>query len=397
MKRIIALLLVTSIIGTGAVFAEVENDRNVVYKLEELGSFMKNGVKMLPVREISEDLGFVVRWNGDIKKVEITKGAINTSLRVGENSYVFAKMSPIALSNAPEIRDGKTYVPIEFFQRILKLNVLLDGELVEIGEDPAVDFIELEGYIKNIVVKDSKARILVGIEKSEGVKGEIYLLTDDSTKLLDEKHNLISEEKLNVGDRINAKVSRVMASSMPPQAAVYEIQVEGYMTFEDAKRGGIVYPVVTIDSSAEKTKQVNKLIEDKVKELEGTEIYKGLESSYIVKSMNDDILSIVFVGNYDFLGNEKSLFTDLNIDLESGSLIDFENYFKTDEKSQEKLDEVLRQRVEKDLGKTFEAEGKSLFFTENNIAVYYYEMDDSVTEPTIVYLTRDMVKDLIQK
>lgn len=91
-----------------------------MYVLEE--------TEMIPLREIVEKLGYEVKWNGEDFSIEITKGPQWSKITVGKNQYNFAKMN-IELERAPELKAGKTFVPMSFLEEILKL------EKVEVNKE----------------------------------------------------------------------------------------------------------------------------------------------------------------------------------------------------------------------------------------------------------------------
>lgn len=76
----------------------------------------ENGVIMLPVRAVSEELGYEVGWNQEAQKV--TVGAL-LSFEIGKDDYTMDDTSGIQLYAAPELVDGITYVPLSFFSEFL--------------------------------------------------------------------------------------------------------------------------------------------------------------------------------------------------------------------------------------------------------------------------------------
>lgn len=94
----------------------------------------KNGVTMIPLRQISEALGYKVTWNNELRAAELTKGAQWSSVKVGEDNYNFAKMI-VKLGVAPEVRDSVTFVPLTFLEEVLKINVsITEKGIVNIAE-----------------------------------------------------------------------------------------------------------------------------------------------------------------------------------------------------------------------------------------------------------------------
>ncbi len=89
-----------------------------------------NGVTMIPLRHVSEALGYEVTWEQETNSVELTKGAQWTQITIGENRYSFAKMI-VRLDAAPELMDSSTYVPLGFVEQVLQSSVekLENGDL----------------------------------------------------------------------------------------------------------------------------------------------------------------------------------------------------------------------------------------------------------------------------
>lgn len=84
------------------------------------------GNLMLPLRKITEALGFTVEWDGENRAVTLNSGMY--SLKIGENSYVKGRMMPLTLSAAPEIKNDLTYVPVDYFIEVLEMAADYNGE-----------------------------------------------------------------------------------------------------------------------------------------------------------------------------------------------------------------------------------------------------------------------------
>ena len=90
------------------------------------------GVIMIPLRAVSEALGYKVKWNQETRSVELNAGAQWTQITLGEDRYFFGKMAPIALGKAPEIINERTFVPLEFAEKILRANVSVEDNNIKI-------------------------------------------------------------------------------------------------------------------------------------------------------------------------------------------------------------------------------------------------------------------------
>lgn len=78
---------------------------------------------MLPLSVIAESLGYNVVWNGETRTVDLQNGARTmATMTIGSKTYGKLKMA-IQLDYAPEIVNGKTLVPVEFFTDVLNLKV----------------------------------------------------------------------------------------------------------------------------------------------------------------------------------------------------------------------------------------------------------------------------------
>ncbi|WP_186445652.1 stalk domain-containing protein [Paenibacillus cremeus] len=86
------------------------------------------GITMIPLRLVSEALGYKLTWNGDTRSVELTQGAEWTSVQEGKDRYTFAKVAPFELGAAPLIQADKMYVPLDFVTKVLKADMKIDAQ-----------------------------------------------------------------------------------------------------------------------------------------------------------------------------------------------------------------------------------------------------------------------------
>jgi len=76
----------------------------------------KDKTVMVPVRGISEALGYKVTWDKSHKSVRLNN---SISLTVGKDNYTLGKMAPITLGLAPISLKGSVYVPLSFFKEVV--------------------------------------------------------------------------------------------------------------------------------------------------------------------------------------------------------------------------------------------------------------------------------------
>lgn len=80
----------------------------------------ETGTVMIPVRAISEALGYEVKWNGNERKVTVGN---DISFVVGESNYL-SNETYISLEDATSLKDGSTYVPLNFFKKVMNIDNL---------------------------------------------------------------------------------------------------------------------------------------------------------------------------------------------------------------------------------------------------------------------------------
>lgn len=100
-------------------------------KLDKDVYINKNGTLMIPVAIVSRTLGYTVKWNSKTKTITLDLDGDKTStVTIGKNQYAYSKSS-FYLAESSIVIDGITFVPIDYFEKVLKLNVSVnvDGVL----------------------------------------------------------------------------------------------------------------------------------------------------------------------------------------------------------------------------------------------------------------------------
>lgn len=97
--------------------------KNVVIEKSEYKTKEGYGIKMVPVRQIAEAFGYTVIWNPTTSSADILLNKTPvTSIKIGSNSYSAESGTRRELESAPIIYDGRTYVPVSFFEEILSVS-----------------------------------------------------------------------------------------------------------------------------------------------------------------------------------------------------------------------------------------------------------------------------------
>ena len=101
--------------------------------LLDVPPYIKNGVTFVPIRFISEAFGAEVFWDASIGKGQVKiifKGKTIILLIDSKKAYVDGK--EFSLLEAPEIKNGRTFVPIRFISEAFGAEVFWDAELKEV-------------------------------------------------------------------------------------------------------------------------------------------------------------------------------------------------------------------------------------------------------------------------
>lgn len=98
--------------------------------IKDASAYVKDDITMVPLRSLCEAMGYDVNWDDVSKSVRI--GAAIT-LKVGVNEYTIGKAMPQTLTAAPEIVEGKTFVPIDFLTEMLGAQYRIDEGIFDIS------------------------------------------------------------------------------------------------------------------------------------------------------------------------------------------------------------------------------------------------------------------------
>lgn len=105
-------------------------------------------VTMVPLRSVSEALGWTVTWDGSLPGARVETGQVHIDLTLGKDTYqtvsstAIGMSAPFSLGAAPTMLEpGTIYVPAELFQ------VLLGNRegTVSIGDDGSVSISQSGG------------------------------------------------------------------------------------------------------------------------------------------------------------------------------------------------------------------------------------------------------------
>lgn len=140
MKRIIGTAILVIMLLSNGVFAmdtggmpineEVKlivNGEELVFSNYTVQPYERDGVRMLPLRSIAENFGFVVGWDEDAQRIDLKKGSKHFQVTIGKDEYMAVDGESFALGAAPELLTARTFVPAAFFSEVLSVELTIDG------------------------------------------------------------------------------------------------------------------------------------------------------------------------------------------------------------------------------------------------------------------------------
>lgn len=93
--------------------------------------YIYNGSTMIPLRGLLEEMGAEVSWNGDIQRIDVKSGKGNMVFEI-ESYMVYIDSIRYTCPVAPQITNSRTYIPLRFISENMGYNVYWDGETQEI-------------------------------------------------------------------------------------------------------------------------------------------------------------------------------------------------------------------------------------------------------------------------
>ena len=106
--------------GIVRVAINTENVRSVSFAEDEYLTVTDFMVKMIPLRQAAEALGYIVEWNEYDRVIRVINGGFEARIEVGQNIYsLVGRVDPVELEAPPLLVDGVTHVPVSFFSEIM--------------------------------------------------------------------------------------------------------------------------------------------------------------------------------------------------------------------------------------------------------------------------------------
>ena len=144
MKKLATLLLCFLLLPSAALakgpdpIAIYVNGREL--RVEETTPVIRHNRTFLPLRAVTEELGYTVAWNGDKKEVTLTKGDASVVMTIGEKAYRLGDKTA-AMDVAPFLEKNRTFFPARYLGEATGLPVtwMPEERIVTVGSYPQKD------------------------------------------------------------------------------------------------------------------------------------------------------------------------------------------------------------------------------------------------------------------
>ena len=93
-------------------------NNKVLLSSEQHSVYSVDGMTYVPLRAVTDVLGYSLTWNAAQKNISMQKGSKQITLKVGSRAYWNDKKR-VVLEPVPYIVEGKTIVPLEFFSDVM--------------------------------------------------------------------------------------------------------------------------------------------------------------------------------------------------------------------------------------------------------------------------------------
>ena len=241
-RKILAGALVAIMLTTGVCFAAEGTELSINGTAIEGASIItKDGQTFVPVRAICEELGMTVIWDGNERIVTIEKMPIYSTFAIAEDYYTFSKTAPMKLGSAPFLKGGRTYVPVNFINEILKQEYV-------IAENGGVNITAvIDNSVGATIIEKTEEDGNVTILVDDSKRGEevVVNITED-TVIVDENGVAIGVDTLTKDASIKIEYADFMTMSIPPMTNAVKIQVMGVVAEEtvEEEKVAAVYTII---------------------------------------------------------------------------------------------------------------------------------------------------------
>ncbi len=215
LRKVLSLAICFVFVSVSFVFGDCKKDNTRNIKVWINGNYLFSDAKpcvkedrtQVPLRFISEELGYKVVWEPSIKGIRIIKDDKEISLKVGSNIATVGKEDK-KLDTEVFLKDGRSYVPFRFIGETFgkKVSYDKDFKIAVIGNDfDATKFYCVKYFKGNDSVLTTKEKVNYKTFELKTEKGDISLCSEGNLTdaILRKAEDGLNKSEKNVSSKMN--------------------------------------------------------------------------------------------------------------------------------------------------------------------------------------------------
>lgn len=195
------------------------------------GPFLLEDTIFMPLREITEKIGYEVKWNEENRSIDLSKDNESIKLHVDLKDALINDGN-VSLNHAPMIRNERTYMSIDFYSNYLNNIVALNTGYTKIsidGEKEAEEIIFSQSKDEEII--DKLNEFMEVYAENQNLQGSVLVAKEDEI-LLNEGYGY-SNKELGIKNKSQSKFAIGSITKQFVSAGIVKLEEKGLLKFDD--------------------------------------------------------------------------------------------------------------------------------------------------------------------
>ncbi|WZL71835.1 copper amine oxidase N-terminal domain-containing protein [Clostridiaceae bacterium 35-E11] len=175
---------------------------------------------MIPLTSVLENLGYHINWEESQRTILVKEqGKKIMSIQVDHKNMVTEGGRTIPVNI--EIKDGRSFVPMNFFRDFLEAEVSMDETgVIKISTEKNIQLPEIVGMVEEVKNLEGKIGFLVkGELGTNGDLDQVMVFVDEETKLIG-----VKKEEIQEGMKLKVSYGPTTTRSIPAQSVAKKIE-----------------------------------------------------------------------------------------------------------------------------------------------------------------------------
>lgn len=238
LKRLISIVLSVSLLlsmstitlGVSQPKPSVVLNGNTI-SLEGEAYINEEGQIMCPLRELAEYLDYSITWDGKEQSIILSNDSKIIKLRIGESNITINK-EDMKMNSIPVIKEGKTFVPVELFSKVLNLIVGWDNEqqILKINQ-PKENTEAFFTTSEDKAIEDELNTYMKALQENQNFHGSV-LVAKDGEVIINQGCGF-ADMKQNTVNKPGTKFAIGSATKQFTAMAIMQLSEKGMVNVED--------------------------------------------------------------------------------------------------------------------------------------------------------------------